>query len=107
MISTPASKMTNHGKWMALIAAILGWMFDGFEMGLFPLTGRPALTDLLSPAADDPTWQAAPKITVDADGAALSAEALTAARKKEVIAEAAATSGKWFGVIMAMNMQKT
>jgi MFS family permease len=30
-----------------LAAAFLGWMFDGFEMGLFPLVGRPALIDLL------------------------------------------------------------
>jgi MFS family permease len=28
----------------------MGWMFDGFEMGLFPLIGRPALRDLLSRA---------------------------------------------------------
>jgi MFS transporter, SHS family, sialic acid transporter len=33
---------------MALIAAFLGWMFDGFEMGLFPLIGKPALQDLLA-----------------------------------------------------------
>lgn len=33
---------------MALLAAFLGWMFDGFEMGLFPLIGRPALNDLLA-----------------------------------------------------------
>jgi MFS family permease len=38
---------SNRGKWMALIAALLGWMFDGFEMGLFPLIGTPALQDLL------------------------------------------------------------
>jgi MFS family permease len=31
---------------MALTAAILGWMFDGLEMGLFPLVGRPALREL-------------------------------------------------------------
>lgn len=31
----------------ALIAAFLGWLFDGFEMGLFPLIGKPALQDLL------------------------------------------------------------
>ncbi|HCN79355.1 MAG TPA: MFS transporter, partial [Verrucomicrobiales bacterium] len=36
---------------MALIAAFLGWMFDGFEMGLFPLIGHAALKDLLGPAA--------------------------------------------------------
>ena len=35
------------GKWMALTAALLGWMFDGLEMGLFPLVARPALHDLL------------------------------------------------------------
>jgi MFS family permease len=33
--------------WMALTAALLGWMFDGLEMGLFPLVARPALVDLL------------------------------------------------------------
>lgn len=32
---------------MALLAAFLGWLFDGFEMGLFPLIGKPALADLL------------------------------------------------------------
>lgn len=32
---------------MALVAAFLGWLFDGFEMGLFPLIGKPALQDLL------------------------------------------------------------
>jgi SHS family sialic acid transporter-like MFS transporter len=32
---------------MALIAAFLGWMFDGFEIGLFPLVGQPALKELL------------------------------------------------------------
>jgi MFS family permease len=32
---------------MALVAALLGWMFDGFEMGLFPVISRPALIDLL------------------------------------------------------------
>lgn len=36
---------------MTLLAAFLGWMFDGFEMGLFPLVGQPALKDLLGPAA--------------------------------------------------------
>lgn len=36
---------------MALIAALLGWMFDGFEIGMFPLTGRPALAELLPDAS--------------------------------------------------------
>jgi MFS transporter, SHS family, sialic acid transporter len=38
---------SNAGKWMALTAALLGWLFDGFEMGLFPLAGKPALNELL------------------------------------------------------------
>jgi MFS family permease len=37
----------SRGKWMALAAALLGWMFDGLEQGLFPLVGRPALQNLL------------------------------------------------------------
>jgi MFS family permease len=36
---------------MTLVAATLGWLFDGFEMGLFPLIGQPALKDLLGTAA--------------------------------------------------------
>ena len=35
------------GRWMALAAALLGWMFDGFEMGVFSMVGRPAIKDLL------------------------------------------------------------
>ncbi|MEN6407681.1 MAG: MFS transporter [Thermoguttaceae bacterium] len=37
----------NRGQWYALAAALLGWMFDGVEMGLTPLVARPALLDLL------------------------------------------------------------
>ena len=37
----------NRGQWMALAAALLGWMFDGAEMGLFSMIGRPAIQDLL------------------------------------------------------------
>jgi SHS family sialic acid transporter-like MFS transporter len=43
MVTEPTIK----GRWLALIAALLGWMFDGLEMGLFPLVGRPALRELL------------------------------------------------------------
>jgi MFS family permease len=49
----------NQRQWLVLTAAFLGWMFDGFEMGLFPLIGGPALTDLLGPSAapgDAPKW---------------------------------------------------
>ncbi|MBY0232643.1 MAG: MFS transporter [Gemmataceae bacterium] len=44
---TPPDAKASRGAWLALIAALLGWMFDGFEMGLFPLVARPALLDLL------------------------------------------------------------
>lgn len=37
----------SSGKWMALTAALLGWLFDGFEMGMFPLVGPKALDELL------------------------------------------------------------
>ncbi len=38
---------SDRAKWMALLAALLGWMFDGVEMGIFPLVAKPALTELL------------------------------------------------------------
>jgi MFS family permease len=38
---------SGRGKWSALMAALLGWMFDGLEMGLFPLVASPALAELL------------------------------------------------------------
>ncbi|MCC7476295.1 MAG: MFS transporter [Pirellulales bacterium] len=44
---------------MALFAALLGWLFDGFEMGMFPLVGSKALEDLL--AADGVNPAAASK----------------------------------------------
>ncbi len=50
---------TQRQRVLTLTAAILGWMFDGFEMGLFPLIGQPALSDLLgpgAPAADAAKW---------------------------------------------------
>src|SRR5438874_9376539 len=47
-----ASKGIARGQWMALAAALLGWMFDGFEMGLLPLVARPALRDLLGSTND-------------------------------------------------------
>jgi len=42
------SKPLSRTQWYVLIAAFLGWMFDGLEMGLFPLAARPALRDLMS-----------------------------------------------------------
>jgi SHS family sialic acid transporter-like MFS transporter len=37
----------TRGQWLALTAALLGWMFDGFEQGVFSLVGRPALVEVL------------------------------------------------------------
>jgi len=46
---------SNTKRYLTLLAAFLGWMFDGFEMGLFPLIGQQSLRDLLgeSATADD------------------------------------------------------
>ena len=46
MVEQPA----NKGKWLALTAALLGWMFDGLEMGLFPQVAFQAIGDLLNTA---------------------------------------------------------
>lgn len=48
-IQAPLSAGTSRGAYLALTAALLGWMFDGAEMGLFSLVGRPAIQDLLGP----------------------------------------------------------
>lgn len=36
----------SSGQWLTLLAAFLGWMFDGMEMGIFPLVARPALQEM-------------------------------------------------------------
>jgi len=43
-----SSKITR-AHWLVLIAAVLGWMFDGVEIALPPIMGRPALIELLGP----------------------------------------------------------
>src|SRR5687768_5583821 len=49
--STAASDAPSaRDRWLVLTAALLGWMFDGFEQGLFSLVGQPAVADLLGPA---------------------------------------------------------
>src|SRR5512136_2104520 len=42
----------SRGQWLVLAAAFLGWMFDGLEMGMFPVVARPALQHLLHTTAD-------------------------------------------------------
>ncbi len=48
----------GQGRWMALTAALLGWLFDGFEMGLFPVVSRPALQELIAATGGEPSDQA-------------------------------------------------
>ena len=43
----PRARLTAN-QWLGLAVALLGWMFDGVEMGLFTGVGRPALQDLLA-----------------------------------------------------------
>jgi MFS family permease len=40
----------SRAAWATLIAALLGWLFDGFEMGLFPVVAPSAMADLLDTA---------------------------------------------------------
>jgi len=54
-----ASRKTDAGKWLVLLAAFLGWMFDGLEMGIFPQIARPALTQLLHQQALSEMWSPA------------------------------------------------
>jgi len=42
----------SKSQWLVLSAAFLGWMFDGLEMGIFPVVARPALQELLGTQAD-------------------------------------------------------
>lgn len=46
---TLSSSPNKRGAYLALAAAFLGWLFDGFEIGLFPVVARPALLDMLGP----------------------------------------------------------
>ena len=53
MLNAPTVELTqvhhrlSRGQWLVLIAAMLGWLFDGYELGLFPVIARPALQDVL------------------------------------------------------------
>lgn len=44
-MSAPAASASRR-QGLVLAAALLGWMFDGLEMGLFPLVARPALIEM-------------------------------------------------------------
>lgn len=48
----PLTPPLPRGALLALAAAFLGWLFDGFEIGLFPLIARPALLSMLGPGGE-------------------------------------------------------
>jgi MFS family permease len=48
--ATRETASRTRAQWLVLAAAFLGWMFDGLEMGIFPLVARPALQSMI-PAA--------------------------------------------------------
>src|SRR3989441_828968 len=47
-----ATAKITKDQWLVLLAAFLGWMFDGLEMGIFPLVARPALQDMMPVVPD-------------------------------------------------------
>jgi SHS family sialic acid transporter-like MFS transporter len=91
----PLADALWRGRWLALLAAGLGWMFDGFEMGLHPLVAYPALRELLGPGI-------AASLGSAADPAAVEAALKTAVGQWNAILNAlflfgAATGGFFFG----------
>ena len=51
MTETTPRKFTAV-QWMVLVAAFLGWMFDGLEQGLIPITAPAVLRDFMPQATD-------------------------------------------------------
>jgi MFS transporter, SHS family, sialic acid transporter len=45
-------QISRRGRGLVLVAALLGWMFDGFEMGIFPLVAQPALIEVVGLSED-------------------------------------------------------
>jgi SHS family sialic acid transporter-like MFS transporter len=50
-LSSEYASATRGAQWMVLVAAFLGWMFDGLELGIGPVAVRSALVDLLGYAS--------------------------------------------------------
>jgi MFS transporter, SHS family, sialic acid transporter len=82
-----APAVSTRGRNLALLAALLGWMFDGMEMGLFPLVGKEALTELLHV----PERFAAGAATVAPGSAA----------EKALKADLVDEVNQWYGIIIA------
>src|SRR5436190_24206902 len=43
---SPSKPQQRSKPGLTLLAAFLGWMFDGMEMGIFPLVAGPALKEM-------------------------------------------------------------
>ena len=56
LLPAASAPIVGAGKWLVLLAAFLGWMFDGLEMGIFPQISRPAVTELLHGNAQHLGW---------------------------------------------------
>jgi len=50
LISQPWYQSLNRSQWNILLAANLGWLFDGFELYALFLTVGPAMRSLLDPS---------------------------------------------------------
>jgi MFS transporter, SHS family, sialic acid transporter len=94
--SAPSSTSVSSAAWMALVAALLGWMFDGAEMGVFSLVGRAAVQDLLV--------RADPQKLLNDEERKLSSEEQAKLLKDRHAAEKQKREpevGLWFNIIMA------
>jgi MFS transporter, SHS family, sialic acid transporter len=76
----------TRGAWLALIAALLGWLFDGAEMGVFSMVAKPALESLL-------IHEVAPtSVTLPRDTKSLTSQATDELKQKVIF---------WQGLIQA------
>lgn len=54
-MSAPSSVKWNATQWLILVVAAIGFLFDTYELLMFPIIGRPALAELHRLPADHPT----------------------------------------------------
>ncbi|MFL5329487.1 MAG: MFS transporter [Gemmataceae bacterium] len=52
-LGAPGKRNDGSSRRLTLLAALLGWSFDGIEMGLVPVIARPALSQLLGPGTSE------------------------------------------------------
>ena len=51
-VPTAGRPKITGGQWLVLIASVMGWLFDGYEQGLFGVIARPALRDVMHTSND-------------------------------------------------------